>query len=175
VLAGTLSSNYGVYGPPFELMEHAARPGSEEYLDNEKYQLRAWPIEREDSLRDLIALFNRIRRENPALQHNLLTFHETDDDQLLAYSKRDPAGDNVLLVVVNLDVHRTHAGRITLDLASLGLDPDEDFQVHDLLVDARYRWRGNRPYVEIDPGVMPASIFAVRRRVRSERDFDYFL
>jgi starch synthase (maltosyl-transferring) len=175
LLAATLSSNYGIYGPPFELMEHDARPGSEEYADNEKYQLRAWDLDRGDSLRELIALVNRIRRENPALQDNLVTFHPTDNEQLLAFSKRTVSGASVVLVVINLDAHHTHAGYVEFDRRALGLPPGEAFQVHDLLADARYRWEGDRAYVELDPGILPASIFAVRRRVRTEQDFDYFL
>jgi hypothetical protein len=99
VLAATLCANYGIYGPAFELMEHVARePGSEEYLDSEKYQLRTWDVGREDSLRELIARVNRIRRENPALQTDRhLTFHAVDNPQLMAYSKRDDEGRNTVL------------------------------------------------------------------------------
>ncbi len=175
VLAATLSSNYGIYGPPFELMEHVARPGSEEYVDNEKFQLRAWDRDREDSLRDVIALVNRIRNGNPALADNRITFHATDDEQLLCFSKRSEDFDNVVLVVVSLDVHHTHAGWIDLDLAALGVDAHESFQVHDLLADARYHWQGARSFVAVDPALMPASIFRIRRKVRSEQDFEYFL
>ena len=175
ILAATLSSNYGIYGPPFELMESVARPGTEEYLDNEKYQLRTWDIDRADSLRDLIAVVNRIRRENTALQDNLVTLHATDNEQLLAFSKRSADLSNVVLVVVNLDVHHPHTGYVELDREALGLLPEEPFQVHDVLADARYRWEGARAYVALDPGVLPASVFVVRRRVRTEQDFDYFL
>ena len=93
VLAATLSSNYGIYGPPFELMEHEPRePGSEEYLDTEKYQVRHWDIARKDSLRDLIALVNQVRRENPALQsQQSLRFHTLDNPNLIAYSKETEA------------------------------------------------------------------------------------
>jgi starch synthase (maltosyl-transferring) len=174
VLAATLSSNYGIYGPPFELMEHVAREGTEEYVDNEKYQIRSWDIDRKDSLRDVIALVNRVRRDNPALQDNLITFHATSDEQLLAFSKRSGDGANVVLVVVNLDVYHGHSGYIELDLGALGVSADEAFQVHDVLADARYRWEGSRAYVDIDPNVLPASVFVVRRRVRTEADFDYF-
>jgi starch synthase (maltosyl-transferring) len=175
VLAATMSSNYGIYGPPFELMEHVAREGTEEYVDNEKYQIRTWDIDRKDSLRDVIALVNRVRRSNPALQDNRVTFHTTSDEQLLAFSKRSADAANVVLVVVNLDVYHTHSGYIELDLGALGVPAGEAFQVHDVLADARYRWEGGRAYVEIDPNVLPASVFVVRRRVRTEADFDYFL
>jgi starch synthase (maltosyl-transferring) len=174
LLAATLSSNYGIYGPPFELQEHVARSGTEEYVDNEKYQLRAWDIDRTDSLRDVIALVNRIRRDNPALQDNLVTFHPTDNDQLLAFSKRSVDFANVVLVVVNLDVHHAHSGYIEVDRQALGLPAEGPFQVHDLLADARYRWDDNHAYVALDPAILPASIFLVRRHLRTEQDFDYF-
>jgi starch synthase (maltosyl-transferring) len=175
LLAATLSSNYGIYGPAFELMEHVARPGSEEYIDNEKFQLRTWDLDRDDSLRHVIALVNRVRREQPALQDNLVTFHPTDDEHMLAFSKRSPDGASVVLVVINLDPHHTHAANVDLDLEALGLSPNEAFQVHDLLADARYHWESGRAFVELNPALMPASIFLVRHRLRTEQDFDYFL
>jgi starch synthase (maltosyl-transferring) len=175
VLAATLASNYGIYGAPFELMEHVARPGSEEYLDNEKFQLRSWDLDREDSLRDVITLVNRIRRENPALQDNRIAFHPTDNPNLLCFSKRSANGENVVLVVVNLDAQHAHAGWTDLDLGALGIGANESYQVHDLLSESRYQWQGGRGYVAIDPGIIPASIFRIRRRVRSEHDFEYFL
>ncbi|WP_394836359.1 DUF3416 domain-containing protein [Pendulispora rubella] len=175
ILAATLSSNYGIYGPPFELMEHVARPGAEEYIDNEKFQLRTWNIEREDSLSNIITLVNRIRREHAAFHDNRITFHRTDNEQLLCYSKRSADGSSVVLVAVNLDTAHRHAGWIDLDLGALGIDGGESFQVHDLLADARYQWQGTRAYVEIDPGIMPAQIFQVRRRIRTEHEFEYFL
>jgi starch synthase (maltosyl-transferring) len=174
LLAAMLSSNYGIYGPAFELMEKDPRSGTEEYVDNEKYQLRTWDIERDDSLREIITLVNRLRRENAALQGNLVTMHPTDNEQLLAFSKRTADGANVVLVVVDLDVHHRQAGTIELDLAALGVGPDEAFVVHDQLADARYRWQGGRAYVELDPDVMPAAVFVLHRRVRTEQDFDYF-
>jgi len=117
---------------------------------------------------------NRIRRENPALQQNAtLKFHETDNEHLLCYSKA--AGDNVIVVVVNLDPRNAHAGWIDLDLPSMQLEPDRTYQVHDLLSNARHSWHGPRNYVQINPHTVPAHIFRIRRRVRTERDFEYFL
>ena len=177
VLAATLSSNYGIYGPAFELMEHVPRPGSEEYIDNEKFELKRWNLDREDSLRAVLTLVNRIRKENPALHDNQsLRFHATDNEQLLCYSKSEgPDGDNLILVVVNLDVYHRHSGWLNLDLAALGIGHDERYQVHDLLSGARYSWTGPHNYVELDPHVMPAHVFRIRRRARSEHDFEYFL
>jgi starch synthase (maltosyl-transferring) len=175
VLAATLSSNWGMYGPALELMEHVPRPGAEEYIDNEKYELKRWDIERAGSLRHVIARVNQIRRENPALQQTKnLRFHRTDNDFLLCFSKEAEDGDNLVLVVVNLDPHHTHAGWIELDLPGVA-EPSRGFQVHDLLSEARFHWKGPRCYVELDPRVMPAHIFRVRRFVRSEHQFEYFL
>jgi len=177
VLAATLGANYGIYGPAFELCENRPlRQGSEEYLDSEKYQLRAWEIDRRDSLKDTIARVNRIRRENPALQRDTgLRFHTVDNEQIIAYSKTTDDLSNIILTVVNLDPHHTQSGWLDVPLEAFGLDPHQPFQAHDLLTDARYLWHGSRNYVELNPGVLPAHILRIRRRVRTERDFDYFM
>jgi starch synthase (maltosyl-transferring) len=174
VLAATLGANYGVYGPAFELCENrAVAPGSEEYLDSEKYQIRYWDLDAPHSLADFIARVNRIRRDNPALlQDRTLRFHRVDNDQLIAYSKT--VGANAMLMVVDLDPHRRHGGWLDLDLSLLGVDHDREYQVHDLLTDSYYLWSGARQYVELDPFVVPAHVFRVRQRVRTEHDFEYF-
>jgi len=177
VLAATLGASYGIYGPAFELMEHEARdPGGEEYRDSEKYQLRHWPRERPDSLADFITRINQIRREHPALQSDAgLRFHATDNDALLAYSKGTADADDTLVTIVNLDPHHEQSGWLQLDLAALGLDSARLFQAHDLLSGARFLWQGPRNYVALDPAVAPAHVLRIRRHVRTERDFDYFL
>ena len=177
VLAATLGSNYGIYGPAFELGENTAREAhSEEYLNSEKYQIRSWDIDRPESLKALITRINRIRRQNPALQQDRnLNFHAVDNGQLIAYSKHTVDLANIILVVVNLDAHHTHGGWLEFPPESLGLDPQQTFQVHDLLSDARYLWQGSLNFVEINPQIVPAHIFIVRRKVRTERDFDYYL
>jgi starch synthase (maltosyl-transferring) len=177
VLAATLAANYGIYGPTYELLESAPRePGSEEYRDSEKYQLRHWSVERSDSLWSLIARVNRIRRENAALQSDAgLHFCKIDNDQLIAYLKIDAASGNAILTVVNLDPHQPQSGWVDLDVDALKLDAEQPYQVHDLLSDQRYLWRGRRNYVMLDPHRAPAHVFRLRRRVRSEQDFDYYL
>jgi starch synthase (maltosyl-transferring) len=177
VLAATLSANYGIYGPAFELCENRAlRHGSEEYLDSEKYQIRAWDIHSPENLKGLIARVNEIRRSNPALQSDWsLRFHQLDNEQLIAYSKTTEDLSNIILVVVNLDPHYKQSGWIEVPLNDFHLEPHQTYQVHDLLTDARYLWHGSRNYVELNPLALPAHIFRVRRRVRTERDFDYFL
>jgi starch synthase (maltosyl-transferring) len=181
VLAATLSSNYGVYGPAFELMDNVPRAGVEEYVDNEKYQLRAWDINRPDSLLPLIARINQIRKDNRALQHNDVVFYATDNPMLLCFAKRAPDVENTMLVVANMDVHSPQAGWIDLD-APLGptragrvASSDHPVQLHDLLSDARYFSEGHRLFVRLDPNSAPAHIFRLRHRARTEHDFDYFV
>ena len=177
VLAATLGANYGIYGPAFELGEARAKePGSEEYLDSEKYQLRNWNIDSPDSLREMITLVNEIRHENLALQSDRgLRFHTTENESLIAYTKSTTDLADVVLTVVNLDPHHTQAGMVTLPLKELSLETDKSYQAHELLSGARYMWNGPRNYVEINPHAAPAQIFRFRRRVRSEHDFEYFL
>ena len=158
-------------------MEHQPRePGSEEYLDSEKYQLRHWALERADSLRAYIAALNRIRRENPALHADSgLRFFATDNDQLLAYAKCTASLDNVIVCVVNLDPHHAQSGWVELDLAALGIDAGGQYQMHDLLSGARFMWTGPRNFVQLDPARSPAHVFRLRRKLHREQDFDYFL
>jgi len=177
VLASTLGASYGIYGPAFELCENRAKePGSEEYLDSEKYQLRSWQRDRPDSLRELITLVNAVRRQNPALQSDDgLMFHSTENDQIIAYTKSTDDLADVVLTVVNVDPHHTQTGMVTLPLEALGIDRDRSYQAHELLSGARYIWNGPRNYIELNPHSTPAQIFRFRRRIRSERDFEYFL
>jgi starch synthase (maltosyl-transferring) len=177
VLAATLGASYGIYGPAFELCESLPRePGSEEYLNSEKFEIRYWDIRRPDSLKDFIARVNRIRRENAALQRDWsLEFYPVDNEQLICYAKFSEDRANIILTVVNLDPHHTQGGWLELPLGALGLDPGQPYQVHDLLGEARFLWHGPRNYVELDPKTAPAYIFRLRRRVRTERDFDYYL
>jgi starch synthase (maltosyl-transferring) len=177
ILAATLAASYGVYGAAFELCENVARqPGSEEYLNSEKYELKNADLESAQSLKDLITRINRIRRENPALQSNdNVQFHRTDNPLLICYSKATRDLADVIIVVVNLDYTYRQSGWVDLDLASLGLDGEQAFQVHDLLGEGTYSWRGARSFVELTPGSLPAHILRVRRRVRTEHDFDYYV
>ena len=177
VLAATLAANYGIYGPAFELLEHLPRePGAEEYLDSEKYQLRTWDLARSDSLAEFIGRVNAARRDNPALQSDRgLVFFPVDNDEMICYAKVDAATENAVLVVANLDPHHTQSGWVTLDLEALDVDAARPFQVHDVLTGARFLWSGARNFVQLDPARSPAHLFRVRRRVRTERDFDYFL
>jgi starch synthase (maltosyl-transferring) len=176
-LAATLGANYGIYGPAFELGENrAVRAESEEYLDSEKYQVRTWDLDSPANLAELITRVNQIRRENSALQADLnLNFHPVDNEQIIAYSKMSDDLLNIIVAVVNLDPQRTQAGMIELPLDLFHLDPQQPYQMHDLLTDSKYVWRGPRNYVELNPQRLPAHIFCIRRRVRTENGVDYFV
>ncbi|MCS0634153.1 alpha-1,4-glucan--maltose-1-phosphate maltosyltransferase [Streptomyces sp. LP05-1] len=164
VLAATLSPTWGVYAG-YELCENTPlRPGSEEYLDSEKYQLRPrdWEsAEREGrTITPLITALNRVRRRNAALRQLRHThFHHADNDAVIAYSKR--SGSNIVLVVVNLDPHHTQEATVSLDMPELGLDWHEHVPVRDELTGETYHW-GRANYVRLDPGVTPAHILVLR-------------
>jgi starch synthase (maltosyl-transferring) len=165
VLAATLSSNYGIYGPAFELQEHLPREAeSEEYLRSEKYELRSWDLDSPASLSGFVALVNRVRREHEALQFNdSLRFHWTDNEALVAYSKSREldAGWDRILTVVSLDHHHVQSGWVTLDTEAVGLDADRPIVAHDLLSDARYVWSGGSNFVKLDPADVPCHILAL--------------
>jgi starch synthase (maltosyl-transferring) len=177
LLAATLGSNYGVYGPAFELLEHEpVRRGSEEYLDSEKYEIRHWDLDRSDSLRGLMATVNSIRNNNLALQSDWsLLFHPTDNEQILCYSKESEDRANLILVVVNLDPHHTQAGFVNLPLDQLAIPQDRAFEAEDLLTGARYLWYGPRNYVELNHERSSGHILKIHRQLKVESDFEYFL
>ena len=155
ILAATLAANYGIYGPAYELQEHIARePGSEEYRDSEKYQLRHWDLDRHDSLRHLIARVNAARRDNPALQSDgSLAFLAMDNDQVIAYRKSTPDLANVMIMIVNLDTRWVQSGWLDLDLEALDIDTATAYTVHDTLTGARFTWQGRRNFIRLEPGM----------------------
>jgi starch synthase (maltosyl-transferring) len=176
LLAATLSSNIGIYGPAFELCTNEAVRGKEEYLHSEKYEVRNWNLDDAGSLRDMIARINRIRRENRALQTTWnLEFYETDNDNLLCYGKATEDGENNLIVVVNLDPFHTQSGWVKVPVRELGLGERQPYMVHDLIGEDKFIWEGERNFVQIDPQVVPGNIFRVRKKLKRETDFDYFL
>jgi starch synthase (maltosyl-transferring) len=177
VLAATLAATYGIYGGAYEVAEdRPTAPGKEEYLNSEKYEIKQWPARRQGGLHGLMALLNTIRRENPALQSDWsLRFHPVDNEQLICYSKQTDEPDNIVLVVVNLDPHHTQSGWVTLPLEEFALDSRRAYQLHDLLTDTRYLWSGPTNYVELNPVVRSAHVFRLRRHIRTEHDFDYYM
>ncbi len=169
ILAATLSSSYGIYGPAYELAENApaippnGQGESEEYLDSEKYQIRQRDRNAPGSLVPLITTLNKIRNANQALHSNdSLHFHAIDNPQLICYSKSTPGFENTVLVVVNLDSFNEQTGLTNLDLEELGIGVNESFLVEDLLNGATYTWK-DRNFVALRPGLQPAHIFRVSR------------
>jgi len=175
ILAATLGASYGIYGPAFELGEHLPlRPGSEEYLNSEKYQIRNWDLNAPGNLKPLITWINKIRRENPALQSDWsLRFHQVDNEQLIVYSKATQDLSNIIVVVLNLDLKYKQSGWVDLPLADFHVDPLQPYQVHDLLTDAHYFWNGSHNYVELDPQRVPAHVFRIRHMSGTASDLDY--
>jgi starch synthase (maltosyl-transferring) len=176
VLAATLAASYGVYGPPYELLENEPRErGSEEYLDSEKYQQRTWDLDSPHSLREHMARLNRARHEHPALQSNeRLRFQAIDNDQLIAYTKTSADGQDIVLAVVTLDFTQAQSGTLALELDELGLPADAPFELIDLLEGSTQLWQGADNRVEVDPEVRAAYVFHVQPRVRSEREFEHY-
>ena len=165
VLAATLGPSWGVYGPAFELGENrAVRPGSEEYLHSEKYEVREWDLGQPGSLARLLARLNRIRRDQPALRRlDTLRFHHVDSPWLVAYSKTDPAGrGDPVLVVANVDHHEAHGAMVDVDWAALGLPTGGRYRLADQLGGAVYEWSGrDRNYVHLSPWSVSAHVFTV--------------
>ena len=173
ILAATLTANYGIYGPAYELGENtpavpsAGKTESEEYMDSEKYEIRQRSRNQAHSLVPLITDLNNIRRANPALQSNeSLWFHPVDNPNLMCYSKSAEEADgmkNTILVAINLDPTTEQAGWIYLDLKRLGIPYDTNFVVEDLLTGSRYTWHDRSNYVALRPEVQPAHIFRITR------------
>jgi starch synthase (maltosyl-transferring) len=167
VLASMLTPSWGMYSG-YELFEHVPRPGAEEYLDNEKFELRPrdWAAAEKAgrSLAPYITRLNRVRAENPAL-HWLrnLRFHEVDNGSLLVFSKRDLETGNTVLVVVSFDASNVQWGNVTLNMPELGMDWHERFTVIDQITGASYEW-GQHNAVRIDPYVEPAHVFVLQQR-----------
>jgi starch synthase (maltosyl-transferring) len=160
-LAATLSSLYGIYSG-YELCESAAIPGTEEYLDAEKYEIKVRDWSAPGNIADYIGRINRIRRENPALrEYRNLRFYESDHDSVLFYGKRSADGLNTVWVAVNLDPFEAHEAVLTLPMQELGLGPEDRVQVHELIGDQRQLWRGPTHAIRLDPEREPAAIFRV--------------
>lgn len=162
ILAATLSPSMGIYAG-YELYEGAAvREGSEEYAQSEKYQLRPRDWSTGDTLAPLLTSLNRLRRKHRPLQLlRNLRFHQTDSDQILAYSKTAATaggGEETVLVVVNLDPHHPQETTVHLDFGDRG--PGESFDVRDELTGTVYHW-GRHNYVRLDPDRQPAHLFTL--------------
>jgi starch synthase (maltosyl-transferring) len=174
-LAATLGSVYGIYSG-FELCENAALPHKEEYLDSEKYQFKGRDWNAPGNIKEHITRLNRIRRDNRALHgYTNLRFYPAENDAVIFYGKMTEARDNIILVAVNLDPWHSQDAYLHVPVGDFGWLEGDTYQVHDLLTDERYLWRGSRNFVRLDPHRAPAHIFRIRRWVSREQDFDYFM
>jgi starch synthase (maltosyl-transferring) len=162
VLAATLSPSYGIYSG-YELCENAAVPGTEEYQDSEKYQIKTRDWDKPGNIKEYVALLNRIRHENPAL-HQLTNIHflPADNDQILFYAKTTENRRNLLLIAVNLDPWQWHECTVTVPPSLLGTAPGQTYRVVDLITGSAYTW-GERNYVRLAPQTEPAHIMRVER------------
>ena len=177
ILAATLSSNYGIYGPAYERFINQAISGKEEYLNSEKYEIKPWKNEDiKEGTRDFISRINQIRRENPALQMtNNLKFYHVDNDNLLYFGKANEDLSDIILIVVNLDPHYVQSGWLQVPLSAMGIEPDQPFLAQDLLGGDQYIWQGEYNYVELNPNILPAHILKIKKKLKKETDFDYFI
>jgi starch synthase (maltosyl-transferring) len=176
VLAATLSSSYGIYGPAFELTVNEAVSGKEEYFNSEKYEIKRWDRDKEGHLKDFIARINKIRIENPALQQTFrINHYEADNENIMFYGKTTDDFSNIILVAVNLDPFHTHAAWVKVPIHKFGIEPNKPYLVHDLLGDDKFIWQGEKNFIEINPHISPAYIFRLRKKLKKEMDFDYFM
>ena len=165
ILAATLGASFGIYGPSFELCEGEAIPGTEDYKDSEKYQIRLWDWDRPGNIKELITRVNRIRRENTALQANgSLRFFQVNNDQLLCYGKTSEDLSNMILVAVNLDPKQTQSGWVQIPIQEWNLP--QEYQVHDLLTDRKFDWHGESNFIQLNPQETPAHILKISHAQR---------
>ncbi|MBE9464023.1 maltotransferase domain-containing protein [Dyadobacter subterraneus] len=160
-LAATLSGSYGIYGPVFEQLVYESFPGKEEYWNSEKFEIKHWDWEKDTKVHYLIGLINKLRKENPALQKtNDVHTCFLENNQILAFLKNDFAG-NKLLCVVNLDSYHRQSGMVEVPVHMINKNYDEKYIAHDLITDARYEWKGDWNYVELDPHILPFHILRI--------------
>ncbi|MFN4122318.1 MAG: alpha-1,4-glucan--maltose-1-phosphate maltosyltransferase [Flavobacteriales bacterium] len=163
VLAATLSSNYGMYGPVYELLENDPYPNKEEYHNSEKYEIRHWDWFQDTPMHHLIRKINHIRKENEAFHSTYnITFCETDNDNLLAYLKLTEDKQNIMLTVVNMDPTHKQSGWVSLPLHLIDAHEGQEIKLFDLMDEATYRWNRQWNYVELDPRHLPAHIFKIK-------------
>jgi starch synthase (maltosyl-transferring) len=160
-LAATLSTTYGIYNN-YELCENHAIPGTEEYQDSEKYEIRHWDWDRPGNIRDYITRINQIRRDNPALQSfTNLKFYESNNEHILFYGKMTPDKRNILLFAVNMDPYHTQEARLTIPLKEFGIAATATYQLHELIQDYRHDVVGQEYIIRLDPNTEPAAILQI--------------
>ena len=163
-LAATLSGAWGMYSG-FELCEATPIPGREEYLDSEKYEIKAWNWDRPGNIREYIGRLNRIRRDNPSLHTSTnLRFYAADNDNILFYGKSTAAGDTMIWIAVNLDPHSAHEATLDLPVHVAEGAGEPLTEVEELLRGGRFTWRGPRQRIRLDPASNPCAIWRVSTR-----------
>lgn len=168
LLAGTMSSNYGMYGPLFEFGLNEAYPGKEEYTRSEKYEIKHWDWVKPTRIKEVITKLNQIRKENEALQSTWnIEFCDTDNDQIICFSKESQDKTNQLIIVISFDAHNTQTGWVKVPLKALGLKENQPFAVHDLLTDSKYFWENEWNYVALHPHGVPGHIFRIEKSEKS--------
>ncbi|HYH79933.1 MAG TPA: alpha-1,4-glucan--maltose-1-phosphate maltosyltransferase [Longimicrobium sp.] len=174
ILATTLSSVYGIYSG-FELCENAALPGKEEYLDSEKYEIRAWDWDRPGNIRPLVTRLNQVRRQNPALrEYDNLRFYPADSDDILFYGKMTEDRTSMVFAAVNLDPFQAHETMLHFPLGEMGIGWNDPWEVEELLTGERHFWHGPDHWVRLEPDA-PGRLYRVRAWRSSETGFDYFM
>jgi starch synthase (maltosyl-transferring) len=174
VLAATLSPVYGIYNG-FELCENRAIPGTEEYLNSEKYEYKVWDWDRPGNIKNYIARINKIRKENAALQGNRnLRFYDSDDENILFYGKMAATKDNLIFVVVNLDPFQTHESIIRIPVKEFGISLHEKYMVDELINGTTYLWTGETQKITLDPAIEPAMVLRISRWAYKDYDTPCF-
>jgi len=158
-LAATLAGNYGVYNG-FEICEAAAVPGKEEYLDSEKYEIRAWDWDRPGDIRADIRLMNALRNAHPALQYfENLTFYNAWNDNVLYYGKKNPDGSDIILVAVTLDPRTAQGADFEVPLWEFGLPDDATIRAEDLVTGQPFLWTGKMQRMWLTPDDRPYMVW----------------
>ena len=162
MMAATLSSNFGMYGPVYEQIENAAVIGKEEYLNSEKYEVRHWDWNKVTKLSSLVAKINKIRKEHKALQEtNNIDFCQIENDRILAYFKQSQDKSDNMLFIVNLDPYNRQGGWVQVPKYKMGLSIDQPIRVTDLITGNSYIWNQEWNFVELDPYQIPYHIFSI--------------
>jgi starch synthase (maltosyl-transferring) len=175
VLAATLSSSYGIYGPSFELAVNEAPAGREEFLNSEKYEIKYWDWTEGEKLRKMITVLNSIRQNNPALQDfRNVKFYPVENDYLLFYIKTTDDLTNVVAVIVNLDPFNPQTGKVHFPVQALGINSEEPYLLQDLLGEERFLWSGAQNFITVDPSRTPAFVFRLHKQFNRENSFDYY-
>jgi starch synthase (maltosyl-transferring) len=163
VLAATLSSSIGIYGPVFEQMISDALPGREEYLNSEKFQICHYDWFKENKLTLIISKINQIRHQNPALQQtNNIKFCHIENNNLIGFYKWNQDKTNELLIIISLDPYYAQQGSVQVPLNELGVHQGHQLQVHDLVTGSSYNWFNEWNFIELHP-TLPFHIFKINK------------